>query len=59
MNNCEFFSRTNSESEEDFDFIDPSILQQFKRTSVSVEKIQKELFNFDKKGKNYFEGNRK
>lgn len=43
-------SETISESEEDFDFIDPSILQQFQRTSISIEKIQKEIFNFDEKG---------
>lgn len=35
---------------EDFNFIDPSILQQFSSTSISIEKIQKEIFNFDEKG---------
>lgn len=39
------------ENEEDFDFIDPSILSQFQHTSISVEKIQKEILNFDEKGK--------
>lgn len=39
-----------SENEEDFDFIDPAILQQFERASISIEKIQKEIFNFDEKG---------
>lgn len=39
-----------AENEEDFDFIDPSILKQFQRTSISIEKIQKEIFNFDEKG---------
>lgn len=43
--------KTISESEEDFDFIDSSILQQFQRTSISIEKIQKEIFNFEEKGK--------
>lgn len=36
--------------EDDFNFIDPSILKQFKRTSISIEKIQKEILNFDDKG---------
>lgn len=40
-----------SDNEEDFNFIDPSILQQFTSTSISIEKIQKEIFNFDEKGK--------
>lgn len=35
---------------EDFDFIDPSILQKFQRMNISIEKIQKDLFNFDDKG---------
>jgi hypothetical protein len=39
-----------TDNEEDFDFIDPSILEQFKRTSISIEKIQKDIFNFDEKG---------
>lgn len=38
------------ENEEDFDFIDPSILLQFERNTISIEKIQKEIFNFDDKG---------
>lgn len=37
--------------EEDFDFIDPAILEQFKQQTISIEKIQKEIFNFDEKGK--------
>lgn len=45
------FSRLfRTENEEDFDFIDPTILQQFQRTGISIEKIQKEIFNFDDKG---------
>lgn len=36
-----------TENEEDFDFIDPSILSQFQHTSISVEKIQKDILNFD------------
>lgn len=38
-----------TENEEDFDF-DPTILQQFERATISIEKIQKEIFNFDEKG---------
>lgn len=55
---CKVFKEKNggfhAESEEDFDFIDPSILKQFQRTSISIEKIQKEIFNFDDKGKKNF-----
>jgi hypothetical protein len=40
-----------AEEEEDFSFIDPAILQQFQSFSVvSIEKIQKEIFNFEEKG---------
>lgn len=56
-NDCQYlvvsrqFSCFPIENEDDFDFIDPSILKQFQRTSISIEKIQKEIFNFDEKGK--------
>lgn len=36
----------------EFDFIDTSILQRFQRNNISIEKIQKEIFNFDEKGEN-------
>lgn len=42
------------DNEEDFNFIDPSILQQFSRTSISIEKIQKEIFNLEEKGDDDF-----
>jgi hypothetical protein len=45
-----------TENEEDFDF-DPTILQQFERATISIEKIQKELFNFDEKGERGIRGN--
>lgn len=40
-----------SENEDDFDFIDPLILKQFKQANISIEKIHKDIFNFDAKGK--------
>lgn len=42
------------ENENEFDFIDTSILQRFQRNNISIEKIQKELFNFDEKGENIY-----
>ena len=39
------------ENGNEFDFIDTSILQRFQRNNNSIEKIQREIFNFDEKGK--------
>ncbi|KAG5677299.1 hypothetical protein PVAND_007068 [Polypedilum vanderplanki] len=50
LNIDDYFFEPDEEEEEDFSFIDPAILQQFRRFSViSIEKIQKEIFNFDEK----------
>ncbi|CAG9799302.1 unnamed protein product [Chironomus riparius] len=49
INFDDFFEPEEENEEEDFDFIDPGILQQFKQQKVSIEKIQKEIFNFDEK----------
>ena len=35
------------DSEEDAEFFDAATLQQFQRSKLSIEKIQKEIFSFE------------
>lgn len=43
------------DSEEDAEFFDAITLQQFQRSNLSIEKIQKEIFSFETDGKSFID----